>query len=301
MRAPARAPARALADGLKLARERLAADENMIEALTAQTDLSALERIEIAYALQSGSYTRARDLPAAAAYRREVQTRLSAWLAQHGCRSVLDLGAGEGTAWHGWTTPLDHLALVDLSLNRLSWAAGNVADAPIGRLSRVKGEMSAPPACRHGFDAVVTMHAMEPNGPSAKALVDGAASCAARLLVLFEPDYETAHDAMRTRMERHNYARDIFAAARALEDFTEVEAGRMDHPVNSDNATSYIVLARSNAPASTAPGDLADPLTRQALTPVPGGLRDAAGDFIYPELEGVACLAPDDAVLLGAR
>jgi hypothetical protein len=294
-----RAPARALADGLKLARERLEAGENMIEALTAQTDLSPLERIEIAYALQSGSYTEARDLPAAKAYRREIQSRLARWLGEQDCRTVLDLGAGEGTAWHGWTAPLDHLALVDLSLNRLSWAKDNVADAPIKQLSLVKGDMGAPPACVAGFDAVVTMHAMEPNGPSAKALVDGAASCAARLLVLFEPDYESAHAAMRTRMERHNYARDIFAAARALDGFTEAEAGRLDHPVNPDNATSFIVLARTEPPARNAEGLLADPLTRQALTPVRGGHRDGAGDFLYPELEGVACLAPEDAVLLG--
>jgi hypothetical protein len=294
-----RARAASLASGLALARERLAVGENMIEALTSETRLTSLERIEIAYALQSGSYTQARDRPAAAAYRNEIQSRLSTWLTDHGCATVLDLGAGEGTAWHGWSTPLDQLTLLDLSLNRLRWAPDNVADAPVDTLRLVKGDMAAPPVAPAGVDAVVTMHAMEPNGPSAQALVQGASSCAARLLVLFEPDYASAHEAMRTRMDRHNYARDIFAAARALDGFTEVEAGRLDHPVNPDNATSFIALARSGASAASAASGLADPLRRQPLTPVSGGLRDAAGDFIYPVLEGVACLSPDDGVLLG--
>jgi hypothetical protein len=291
----------ALAEGLALAREALSEGRNMIETLTAKSGLGALERIEIAYALQSGSYTASRDLPAAVAYRAEVQQLLSYWLSQHKCRSVLDLGAGEGTAWHGWTSALDHLALVDLSLNRLSWAPANTAAAPIRQITRIKGDMGAPPALERGFDAVVTMHAMEPNGPSARALVEAAASCAARLLVLFEPDYATAHPAMRARMEQHNYARDIFACAREVDGFQVVAEGALDHPVNPDNATRFIALARTGAPAKAAPGSLADPLSRQPLRPVDGGYRDAAGDFLYPRLNGVSCLAPGDGVLLGDR
>lgn len=292
---------KALADGLALARQALSEGRNMIETLTAETELSALERIEIAYALQSGSYTASRDLPAAAAYRAEVQERLAGWLSQHDCRSVLDLGAGEGTAWHGWSTALDHLALVDLSLNRLSWAPANTAAAPVREITRIKGDIGAPPALERGFDAVVTMHAMEPNGPSAQSLVEAAASCAARLLVLFEPDYASAHPAMRARMEKHNYARDIFASARMLEGFSLIEEGALDHPVNPDNATRFIALVRTDAPAQAASGSLADPLSRRPLTPVEGGYRDAAGDFLYPALNGVACLAPGDGVLLGER
>ncbi len=292
---------KALSDGIALARQALSEGRNMIETLTAETDLSALERIEIAYALQSGSYTASRDLPAAAAYRAEVQQLLSGWLTQQKCRSVLDLGAGEGTAWHGWSTALDHLALVDLSLNRLSWAQANTGAAPIRQITFIKGDMGAPPALERGFDAVVTMHAMEPNGPSAQSLVEAAASCAARLLVLFEPDYVSAHPAMRARMERHNYAQDIFASARALKGFTLIEEGPLEHPVNPDNATRFIALARTDAAAKAAPGSLADPLSRQPLTPVDGGWRDAAGDCLYPQINGVTCLAPGDGVLLGER
>ena len=290
-----------LARALALARQALREDRNMIAALGEATDLDALTRIEIAYALQSGRYTADRDRPAATAYRAEVQGRLSTWLKRLDCRSVLDLGAGEGTTWHGWNQALDHLALLDLSLNRLSWAPRNTAAAPIREITCVKGEMGAPPVLERGFDAVVTMHALEPNGPSANGLVEIAASCAARLLVFFEPDYADAHDAMRRRMERHGYARDIFTAARALKDFSLIEAGRLDHPVNPDNATSFIALERTNAQADAAPGALADPLSRQGLTPVDGGFRDAAGDFVYPRLNGAACLAPGDGVLLGER
>ena len=161
--------------------------------------------------------------------------------------------------------------------------------------------MGAPPALERSFDAVVTMHALEPNGPSAAHLVHAAASCAARLLVLFEPDYAGASKTMRARMEGHNYAQDIFSAARALEGFKVLEAGVLTHPVNPDNATSYIALLRQDAPDRAQPGHLADPLSRQALTPVQGGFRDAAGDFLFPMLEGVACLTPGDGVLLGER
>ena len=54
-----------MADGLALTRTALSKGRNMIETLTAKTGLGALERIEIAYALQSGRYTADRDLPAA--------------------------------------------------------------------------------------------------------------------------------------------------------------------------------------------------------------------------------------------
>lgn len=70
----------------------------MIETLGAKTELGVLQRIEIAFALQSAGYAASRNLPAAAASRAEVPDRLSAWLTQHGRRSILDPGAGAGVA-----------------------------------------------------------------------------------------------------------------------------------------------------------------------------------------------------------
>lgn len=288
-----------IAEALEIARAALSDGANMMDALTTGTGLDRRACIEIAYALQSGGYTAGRDSDAACAYRAEIHRELAPLLERHQCRSVLDLGAGEGTAWRGWTGALDHLCLLDLSLNRLRWASANLAGIPVRETSLVKGDIAHPPAAPLGFDAVTTMHALEPNGPSAHALVDAAASCAARLLVLFEPDHDSAPPQMRARMERHGYARDIFQAAQALDGFEIVARKRLSNPVNPDNATSLIVLARTSPPDRPAPGRLADPLTRRALTAIPGGFEDAAGALIYPVLQGVACLAPGDGVLLG--
>ena len=298
MSTPAPAPSD-IAAATEIAREALRAGANMMDALTRRTDLPRAACIEIAYALQSGAYTGARNAPAAAAYRAELQDELAGLLAEHECRSVLDLGAGEGTAWIGWPGALDHLCLLDLSLNRLSWARANLAGAPARDLSLVKGDIAHPPCPPLGFDAVTTMHALEPNGPSAHALVEAAASCAARLLVLLEPDYETASDTMRARMERHGYACDIFKAAQALPDFEIVTRRPLRRPVNPDNATSLIALERKQPPARPAPGRLADPVTRNAMTSTAGGFEDASGTFVYPQINQIACLAPSAGGLLG--
>ncbi len=294
-----RPAAQDIAEGVEIARAALRDGANMMHALAEGTGLPRAACIEIAYALQSGAYTAARTTSAAPPYRAEIHAALHALFTTHHCRSVLDLGAGEGTAWYGWTGALDHLCLLDLSLNRLRWAPCNLAGAPVRELSLVKGEIARPPASALDFDAVTTMHALEPNGPSAGALVEAAASCAARLLVLFEPDYSSASSAMRARMERHGYAQDIFVAAEALEGFEIVDRKRLESPVNPDNATSLIALARIHPPGDPAPGRLADPLTRRPLIAVPGGFEAQDGAMAYPSLYGVSCLSPDDGVLLG--
>lgn len=286
-------------DALNLARRALVDGQNMIETLT-QKGFDRFQSIEIAYALQSGSYTKMAMHDTTVLYRTEVQSILKSYFETFGITRVLDCGAGEGTSWIGFDHPLEHLALLDLSLNRLTWITRNQDQLPKTDLTLIKGSIEHLPVMPGAFDAVVTMHALEPNGPSAHALVTKLATKAGRFLICFEPDYAKAPPAMKARMNKHGYAQDIFSVIDALPDFETLKTYRLDHPSTVLNATS-VIIAKRKLPLSPSDEIWADPLEGRPLKAVPGGLEDERGNFIYPELHGIKCLNPDDGVLMGRQ
>lgn len=280
-----------------LAREALSQGKNMIATLDEATDLPHARCIEIAYALQSGTYTATKDTEVAKAYRQAVHNILLPLCQSHHVETLFDCGTGEGNMWCDFTHPLSRFVGLDLSLHRLLWAARNLQGASFEQTTLCKGDMASLPFGKHSFDLVVTMHALEPNA-SAKDLVPALAARTRDLLVLFEPNYREASAAQRQRMETLGYARDIWDCADALNDFECLASAPLDVTVRADNQT-YVVILKRKIPLPRSDFTWQNPLTHSPLLEVDETLVDEEGCFFFPKFKDIFCLAPEDAVFAG--
>lgn len=285
-----------------LARDLIARGENIIHGLTKNENAPRTTAIEIAYALQSGSYSEYAKTETAALSRREGHAIVEPLLAEHGCRTMLDCGAGEGTRWLDFTAPLDQLTLLEGSWARLTFAPSMLGRVPsVASYQMIKGNMMSIPFAPGSFDAVFTSHALEPNtDANAAHIIQSMFAIARKLVVLFEPNYRNAHPAMRDRMEQHGYARNIWDVAEAQSGFTCIATGDFKVSPNPDNKTSYLVMRR-DVPLPDMPAKLIAPGSGTPLFETPDGYQCIDGSFAYPVLSGIACLSEEDGVFLGTE
>ena len=284
-----------------LAREMMAQGKNIIHGLTQDEGAPRTVAIEIAYALQSGSYTEYASTETAGLSRREGHAILEPLLREYGCHTLLDCGAGEGTRWLDFAAPLERLTLLDGSWSRLAFAPAIMKQVPsIGAHTLIKGNMMDLPFAPGSFDAVFTSHALEPNtDENAAQIIGNLFAMARKLVVLFEPNYRDAHSEMRARMEIHGYARNIWEVTKAQPGFTTIASGDFEVSPNVDNRTSYLVLCR-DAPLPNTGTNMRAPASGTPLYETPDGYRCVDGSFAYPKLENIACLAEEDGVFLGS-
>jgi hypothetical protein len=285
----------------RIARDVYESGQNVVNHLVTIEATDRRTAIEIAYALQSGTYTDYATTDVAAQTRREGHALLGPALQKTDCRTLLDCGAGEGTRWLDFDYAIDQLTLLDVSWSRLSYASANLAKVPsVKAVTLVKADMLAPPFAPASFDAVFTSHAVEPNtDEAASRIIEQLFALARRLVVMFEPNYRDAEPAMRARMERHGYAKNIWDAAHRQPGWTCIREGAFKVSPNPDNKTSYMVFARDN-PLDSLNCIWTAPMTGRSLRETGDGFVDEDGCFAYPRIGGIACLAEEDGVFIGA-
>lgn len=279
------------------------AGDNVVNTILSRFPDAKQEAIEIAYELQAGSYTANRDTPVSLAYRREQHEILSLQvfprLTQQDGATLLDAGTGEGTGWYGFdfkSSPVASLHAVDISLRRLDYVRQNIGLSG-ERLSVVRADLLDLPYWQKSFDAVVTMHAIEPNGGKEHDAVSRLAGLTSDILCLFEPDYRNASPEGRARMEKLGYGLEIFEAAHALTDFDVLFETRLSSVTNPLNPTSVICLKRKHP----ARGIIRRKSPLSNLDLVERGDHYAesgpGASAIFPVVSGIECLRQSDAVM----
>ena len=283
-----------------IARAMLARGENIIHGLTQQENASRTDAIEISYALQSGSYTEFSKTDVAQKSRREGHAIVEKIVAEYGCKTLLDCGAGEGTRWLDFAAPLDQMTLLEASWARLTFASAIMSQVPsVKAYQRVKANMMNIPFMPGSFDMVFTSHALEPNtDENAAKIIDSMFAIARKVVVLFEPNYRDATPRMRARMETHGYARNIWDVAETQKGFSRVSSGTFDVSPNQDNQTSYLIMSR-DVPLPEAKVQLRSPASDTLLFETADGYQCIDGSFAYPHIAGIDCLAEEDGVFLG--
>ncbi len=283
----------------QIAREAMARGENIVEQLTKKDGADRRTAIEIAYSLQSGSYTSYAKTETAIATRQEGHDILERYLAETGAQTVLDCGAGEGTRWFDFSYPLKELTLLDASFHRLLYAKSNLKKVPsVAHATCIKGDMLHLPLADGCFDVVFTSHAVEPNtDEDTRQIIANLFSVARRAVIMFEPNYRDADPEMRARMEKHGYSRIIWDEAHAQPGFQCVSEGKFDVSPNPSNQTSYMVFVREEA-IPDLPISYVSPVSRSPLTSYDAVHLDEERCFGFPIISGISCLAEEDAVFL---
>ena len=197
-------------------RQAYARNENITKLLTQQGVLERQEIIELAYDIQSGSYIKeALASPELnQRYVHEIHELCKDYLLDDDL--ILDCGAGELTTLSLFSQHLpEHVRLIacDISLSRLHLGRGFadrfMRDDLASSLELFVADMASMPLLDNSVDVVFTSHSLEPNHGREANLLMELLRIARRHLILFEPSWEHANDAVRARMEEHGYVRDL--------------------------------------------------------------------------------------------
>jgi len=281
--------------------------ENITQLLTnSNPGLARSEIIEIAYDLQSGSYTKyaleSPDILKRCAC--EIYDLAKPYLAEHDV--ILDCGAGELTTLSALSEHLPaqcQLLACDISLSRLKVGrrfAERVMRGDLARALRLfVADMGRLPIADSSVDVVFTSHALEPNHGRERDLLAELLRVARRQLLLFEPSWENADQEARARMEQHGYVRDlpqhIVAAGGRL-----VSVEPLPIPGNILNPTyCYVVepIHKHNQP-SFADQAFQCPRSGLPLHRQQSYWWNQEGGWAYPEIDGIACLREKHGVLM---
>jgi hypothetical protein len=281
--------------------------ENITQLLArTHPDLDRSEIIEIAYDMQSGSYTKAAlDYPRRLiGYANEIYELSKQYFAEYDV--ILDCGAGELTTLSALSKHLPaqcQLLACDISLSRLRLGRRFAERFMRGDLVRdlrlFVADMACMPLASSSVDVVLTVHALEPNHGKERELLTELLRITRRQLLLFEPSWENADGAVRARMEQHGYVRDlpqhIQAAGGRL-----VSVQALPNPLSSMNPT-YCYLVEPSAQES--PPSFADQVFQCPRSGMPLQKHQSCwwsqeGGWAYPEIDGISCLREKHGVLM---
>jgi ubiquinone/menaquinone biosynthesis C-methylase UbiE len=281
--------------------------ENITKLLSDQSpDLERQEVIEVAYDIQSGSYTEiAQANPGRLQqYAQQLHELCKDYIVEHD--SLLDCGAGELTTISALSQHLPiqtRLLACDISLSRLRvgrrFAEQHLRPDLSDGLQLFVADMAYMPIVDHGVDVVFTSHALEPNHGRERHLLKELLRISRRHVILFEPSWEHANEAVRARMIDHGYVRDL---PRHIEEAGGrlVSVKPLPHSLNSMNPTfCYIVeTANQNSRQASAVHPFLCPRSGFPLNKQENYWWSMEGGWAYPEIEGIACLRTKHGVLM---
>lgn len=287
-------------------RKAYARNENITKLLSGPGGLNREEVIEIAYDIQSGSYTKAamsrpQQLQR---YAKEIHELSSEFIFDQDI--ILDCGAGELTTISALSQHLPksaRLLACDISLSRLRvgrrFADRRMRSDLAQNIELFVADMGCMPLADNSVDVVFTSHALEPNHGREADLLRELLRVARRHLILFEPSWENATKAMRTRMEEHGYIRDL---PRHIEEAGGhlISVEPLPHPLNPMNPT-YCYVAEAISPCEHSKDEIQGfqcPRSGFSLQKHPNYWWSLEGGWAYPEIEGISCLRKKHAVLM---
>ena len=261
------------------------------------------ETIEIAYELQSGSYTEVakRDAEIHEKFFSEVANHINSFSDLSQISTLLEVGVGEGTSLLGISEKLDfqgEFIGVDMSYSRLSWCKDNFrkANTPI---NLAVAYASSLPFHDKSLDIVLTVHSLEPNGDQEELLLGELARISRKYLILVEPDFGKANSMQKERMASLGYIGDLRKFFKDLPFELIVDASMQNNrhlvdgiPVNS---ASIFILKRKDVPSEIGDPSFCSPAGQAFLQNFKHGLISSTGLF-FPILDEIPFLRPTDAL-----
>jgi hypothetical protein len=262
-----------------------------------------VEVISLIYELQSGTYTADTILYPEYfdKFTDEIVVTLNEFLDES--TLLLDCGTGEGTTF---IPVLEKLKIrngigIDSSFSRLTYAQNN-ALAHSMNLELAVASMENLPLRSDSVDAVLTVHALEPNGGKEQVMIKELGRVTKKFIFLVEPDYVRANSIQQARMESLNYVRNLEEAIQEC-GFLLVKKVPIQNNFNLENCASIFVIdtvpSNGNEFLANTRRDImwVDPVLKDDLATFESGLISEVGLW-YPVIRGIPLLRESDAQLI---
>jgi len=257
--------------------------------------------IELAYEIQAGSYTLEFN-DDELARNKALHTIINRFTVIKDVKSIGVFGIGEAKNWIGYKGNINNLFGVELSFSRLRWAYKNLEKVPdINSFHLIKGDASEKIFNKNSFDISITLHSIEPNGnEQGTSILHNVIESSSKYVILFEPDYSTAHKEMKERMEKNDYVRNIADQLSKINSINIIDKFVMDIQQNPDNLTTCWIIEKTNK---------VDSVINKMVCPFTNGSMKEYNDMIYspkagvgyPIINGYYFLNKNDAVFIGER
>lgn len=257
------------------------------------------EIIEIAYDFQAGSYISLcqQDPEFSSRYATVLVDHLRPWISTDD--HILDVGTGEMTTFGPVMSQLDYASsfACDLSLSRMlagrQWLQRHFPHVH-DSLQPFVADLAALPFIDAAVDVTWSSHALEPNHGREKLLITELLRVTRKVLILFEPHYESACNEGKQRMQRLGYIRNleetIADCGGELIEFVKLPmaANTLNHThcyVVKPNIRDGFVISPIPKPPFVCPRGM-DPLDMKAN----GCILSSTGLLAYPLVSGIPLL-----------
>ena len=256
------------------------------------------EIVEIAYDLQTGSYTDAMG-PMEQAYADYTSGLVDVLLSLCSPRSILEAGVGEASTFSGVLSRLGGDVAsygFDLSWSRIAYARQWLRNKGISSSTLCTGNLLHIPFADNSIDLVYTSHAIEPNGGNERSILQELFRVSRKFLVLLEPGYEFATEEGKQRMKSHGFCKNLKDTAESL----GYDILRHDlFPFSTSNPLNPTAITIIRKQTSEAPPShvLACPKNKTPLQLFGDTLFSPEALMVYPILDGIPCLRIENGIL----
>lgn len=259
------------------------------------------QAIELAYDLQAGTYYKEMKCDSSISSRKIHRAKLVAARILELLRpsTILNAGIGEATTLVGMScTDLKDCKFhgFDISLSRVLYARKLLCDFDLGSQTNLcTGDLKHIPYADNSFDVVYTSHAIEPNGGCERKILGELMRVASEYLVLIEPDFIGACKAGQERMKDNGYCIDLHLCINEL-GLDLIEYRPLDDSMNQLNPSALYIIKKHNSSKIAEPMH-ACPIFQAPLNMIKGSLYSEQGQCIYPVIDGIPCLRPENAII----
>jgi len=189
-----------------------------------------------------------------------------------------------------------------LSFSRLRFAFDNISKLQgINSFQLLKGDASEVIFADNSFDLSITLHSIEPNGNVQGAkILENVINSSSKYVILFEPDFSTAHDAMKERMIKNDYVRNIAEEISKNNTVQVIDCFVTEIQENENNKTTCWILEKVNK-VNGSEIKLVCPYTNGALVNYKEGLYSPQAGLIYSKINNFFLLNKQDAIFIGEK
>lgn len=256
------------------------------------------EIIEIAYDLQTGTYTAEMEDPEIKKHKNDYTSELAkVILSLCNPETVLEAGVGEATTFAGVLKNLKsnvHGYGFDLSWSRVFYARRWLQSQSVFNATLCTGNLFAIPFADNSIDVVYTSHSIEPNGGNEQPILKELFRITKNFLILLEPAYELASKEVRQRMDSYGYCKDLKNIAETL-GYTVLEHKLFPFSSNQLNPTAITIIKKDNreVPSSHI---FACPKYKTPLKKIENMFFSSEALAIYPIVDGIPCLRSENSI-----
>lgn len=255
--------------------------------------------IEIAYDLQSGSYTEAMQNADVYTFKQLYsQTIAQIILSLDRPYSLMEAGIGEATTLSGVIKymgyPLQSYGF-DISWSRVAHAKKWLEHEKIFNYSLCTGDLLHIPFANDSIDVVYTSHSIEPNGGYEEPILKELYRVAKKYLILLEPGYELADSMAKERMDSHGYCKNLANIALSL-GYDVIKHSLFPHAINPLNPTAITIIRKNNSSPEISQEVFACPKYKTPLEKINEVYFSPEALSVYPIIGDIPCLRIENSI-----